>query len=40
MSETYYKLGVAFNSTSKFKDAVRSFESAAKIIQHRINILK
>ncbi|EFX65143.1 hypothetical protein DAPPUDRAFT_333491 [Daphnia pulex] len=40
LSETHYKLGVAFNSTSKFKDAVRSFESAANIIKHRINILK
>ncbi|EFX65423.1 hypothetical protein DAPPUDRAFT_65490, partial [Daphnia pulex] len=40
MSETYYKLGVAFASISKFKDAVRSFESSAKIVQHRINILK
>jgi DNA repair photolyase len=40
LAETHYQLGVAFTFTTEFKEAVRSFESAASVIQLRIENLK
>lgn len=40
LAETYYQLGVAYTFTTDFKEAVKSFESAAGVIKLRIENLK
>lgn len=40
LAETHYQLGVAYTFTTEFKEAVNSFESAASVIQLRIENLK
>lgn len=40
VAETHYQLGVAYTFTTDFKEAIRSFEAAASVIQLRIENLK
>ena len=40
LAETHYQLGVAYTFTTEFREAVKSFESAAEVIKLRIENLK